>query len=106
MIFFQYSNFTGLWMLGVFDADVAKMVCMSKYVIKNISVYTFCTFDIAFRMREKLQNVVLVLKTVPVFGGGGIALGVFSSLFKFGAVCQIGVFNGLTTGKSDLYGKV
>src|SRR5690625_3786457 len=106
MIFFQYSNFTGLWMLGVFDADVAKMVCMSKYVIKNISVYTFCTFDIAFRMREKLQNVVLVLKTVPVFGSGGIVFAVCGGLFYLGAICQIGVFHSLPAGKSDLYGKV
>src|SRR5699024_5998205 len=106
MIFFQYSNFTGLWMLSVFDADVAKMVCMSKYVIKNISVYAFCTFDIAFRMREKLQNVVFVLKSIQIFRSGSIALGVFSSLFKFRAVCQIGVFNGLTTGKSDFYREV
>src|SRR5699024_12693640 len=106
MIFFQYSCVTGLWMPCLFDADVAKMVCMSKYVIKNISVYTFCTFDIAFRMREKLQNVVLVLKTVPVFGVGGIVFAVCSGLFYLGAVGKVGVFNGLTAGKSDLYGKV
>src|SRR5690625_3361619 len=106
MIFFQYSNFTGLWMPGVFDADVAKMVCMSKYVIKNISVYAFCTFDIAFRMREKLQNVVLVLKTVPVFGGGGIVFAVCSGLFYLGAVGKVGVFHSLPARKGDFYREV